>query len=101
MKFPKLFSVLVLVVFSLKPATAAVSWLTDLPAAEAQAKAEGKFVLINFTGSDWCGWCMKLRKEVFLKSEFNDYAKTNLILVEVDFPKRKPQPAPLQQANQK
>jgi protein disulfide-isomerase len=79
----------------------AATWLTDLPMAQAQAKAEGKFVLINFTGSDWCGWCMKLRKEVFLKPEFNDYSRTNLILVEVDFPKRKPQPAPLQQANQK
>jgi protein disulfide-isomerase len=101
MKFPKLFSILLLVVFSSNCAIAAATWLTDLPLAQAQAKAEGKFVLINFTGSDWCGWCMKLRKEVFLKSEFNDYARTNLILVEVDFPKRKPQPAPLQQANQK
>lgn len=101
MKCPKLFSVLVLLAVTSKPAIAAASWLTDLPMAQAQAKSEGKFVLINFTGSDWCGWCIKLRKEVFLKSEFNDYARTNLILVEVDFPKRKPLPAPLQQANQK
>lgn len=103
MKFPKLFFVLALVVFASTHANAApaATWFTNLPTAQAQAKAEGKFVLLNFTGSDWCGWCMKLRKEVFLKSDFNDFARTNLILVEVDFPKRKPQPALLQQANQK
>jgi protein disulfide-isomerase len=80
---------------------AAPVWLTDLSKAQAQAKTEGKFVLVNFTGSDWCGWCIKLRKEVLLKAEFGDYAKTNLVLVEVDFPKRKPQPAALQNTNRK
>jgi protein disulfide-isomerase len=80
---------------------AAPVWQTDLPKAQAQAQAEGKFVLVNFTGSDWCGWCIKLRKEVFVKAEFGEYAKTNLVLVEVDFPKRKPQPPALQNANRK
>ena len=45
--------------------------------------------MLDFTGSDWCGWCIKLNKEVFSKEEFADYAKKNLVLVEVDFPRRK------------
>jgi thioredoxin-related protein len=66
-------------------------WTDDLTKAQAQAKTEKKLVLLDFTGSDWCGWCMKLDKDVFSKSEFKTYAKENLILVEVDFPNQKPQ----------
>lgn len=75
-------------------------WLTDLDKAQAQAKAENRLVFINFTGSDWCGWCIKLKKEVFDTRQFANYAKTNLVLVEVDFPRRKPQSAELKQANE-
>jgi protein disulfide-isomerase len=67
----------------------AADWQTDLPKAQAQAKAENKTVLLNFTGSDWCGWCIKLHKEVFSQPEFIEYAKKNLVLVEVDFPTKK------------
>jgi thioredoxin-related protein len=76
-------------------------WTTDLPAAQARAKAEKKAVLLNFTGSDWCGWCIKLRRDVFLKPEFEAYARTNLVLVEVDFPKRKELPPEMQKANRR
>ena len=65
------------------------SWQTDLPKAQAQAAKEKKMVLLDFTGSDWCGWCIKLNKEVFSQPAFIEYAKTNLVLVEVDFPQRK------------
>src|SRR6266404_7862353 len=65
-------------------------WTTDFAAAKAKAKAEGKMVLMDFTGSDWCGWCIKLRKEVFLTPEFNAYARSNLVLVEIDQPRYKP-----------
>lgn len=75
-------------------------WSIDLTKAQARARAEGKAVLVNFTGSDWCGWCMKLRKDVFLKPAFTNYAQTNLVLVEVDFPKRKPLTPAAQKANQ-
>ena len=78
---------------------AELKWLTDLPAAQAQARKEDKLVLMDFTGSDWCGWCIKLNKEVFNTPEFAAYAKANLVLVELDFP-RKPQPAALQKANE-
>ena len=74
-------------------------WLTDLPQAQAKAKEENKLVMLDFTGSDWCGWCIKLNKEVFSQPEFADYAKKNLVLVEVDFPRSKPQSAALKKAN--
>ncbi len=66
-----------------------ITWATDLPKAQAQARAEGKAVLVNFTGSDWCGWCIRLKRDVFLKADFASYARSNVVLVEIDFPKRK------------
>lgn len=79
----------------------AAEWMTDLPKAQAKAKAEKKLVMLDFTGSDWCGWCIKLHKEVFSKPEFEEYAKKNLVLVEVDFPHGKQQTEELKKANQK
>ncbi len=67
--------------------------MTDFAAAQAKAKAEGKPMLLDFTGSDWCGWCMKLDQEIFSTAEFRDYAQKHFVLVKVDFPMRKPQPA--------
>jgi len=78
----------------------AEEWMTDLPKAQAKAKAEHKMVMLDFTGSDWCGWCIKLKGEVFSKPEFAEYAKKNLVLVEVDFPRAKQQTEELKKANQ-
>jgi thioredoxin-related protein len=75
-------------------------WLTDFPKAEARAKAEKKMVMLDFTGSDWCPACIKLRKEVFSKPEFAKYAQEHLVLVEVDFPQTKIQSEELKKANQ-
>jgi thioredoxin-related protein len=75
------------------------TWLTSVPQATAQAKKENKLLLLDFTGSDWCGWCKKLDAETFSKPEFIDYAAKNLVLVEVDFPSHKLQPAALKEAN--
>jgi thiol:disulfide interchange protein len=80
-------------------ALAAPSWLTSVPAAQAEAKKEHKLVMLDFTGSDWCVWCQRLDADVFSKPEFDRYASTNLVLVQVDFPNRKPQPAALKSAN--
>ena len=74
-------------------------WMTDLAKAQAKAKAEKKMMMLDFTGSDWCGWCIKLHKEVFSTPEFAKYAEKNLVLVEVDFPKSKKQDEKLKQAN--
>lgn len=81
-------------------ASAGSGWHTNYTAAQAQAAAEKKLLLVNFSGSDWCGWCIKLQKEVFQKKEFIDYARSNLVLLTVDFPKRKPLPASQSSANQ-
>jgi thioredoxin-related protein len=78
---------------------AEAQWLTSVPEATAKAKKENKLILLDFTGSDWCGWCKKLDAETFSKSEFTDYAKKNLVLVEVDFPAQKQQSAELKNAN--
>jgi protein disulfide-isomerase len=75
------------------------TWLTDLPAAQAQAKAEKKLVLLDFTGSDWCPWCIKFDKEALSTAKFSDYAKAHLALVLVDFPNKKPQSDALKAAN--
>ena len=76
-----------------------LEWMTDLPKAQAKAKEEKKLVMMDFTGSDWCGWCIKLHKEVFSTADFTEYAKKNLVLVEVDFPNKKKQSAELKKAN--
>jgi thioredoxin-related protein len=70
-------------------ADAKLDWKTDVAKAQEQAKKEKKLVLLDFTGSDWCGWCIKLNHDTFSKQEWADYAKKNLVLVEVDFPRSK------------
>ena len=74
-------------------------WLTDMPKALQQAQAEHKIVLADFTGSDWCVWCKKLDKDTFSQSEFADYAKKNLVLLQLDYPDKKPQSDELKAAN--
>jgi thioredoxin-related protein len=76
-----------------------VEWFTDAEAAQAKAKEENKLVLLDFTGSDWCIWCQRLKRNVFDDPEFAKYAKSNLVLVEVDFPQHKTIPEAQQQAN--
>ena len=68
-------------------------WVTDYDAAIEAAKASDKHVLVDFTGSDWCGWCIRLKDEVFSKDEFKAYADENFVLLMVDFPRRKKLPA--------
>lgn len=64
-----------------------LDWNGNLEKAIEQAKKENKAVLVNFTGSDWCIWCKRLSAEVFQQKEFETYAKNNLVLVMLDFPK--------------
>jgi protein disulfide-isomerase len=75
-------------------------WFTDAQAAKEKARQENKFVLLDFTGSDWCGWCMKLKREVFDQPEFAEFAQANLVLVEVDFPRHKSLSRAQRQANE-
>lgn len=71
-------------------AHAAEGWPDNYERAVAQAKAEKKLLLAEFTGSDWCPPCKKQAAEVFGSQSFKDYAAKNLILVELDFPRSKP-----------
>lgn len=85
--------------FSASASAESPRWPTDFPVALKQAKAQRKLVLVNFTGSDWCPWCQKLQREVFSTPEFQQYAKEHLVLLEIDFPQRKPQSEALKQQN--
>lgn len=69
---------------------AEANWTTDFARAQAQAKTEHKLLLLDFTGSDWCGWCMVMEKEIFSQPAFAEYARKNLVLVRLDFPRAKP-----------
>jgi thioredoxin-related protein len=67
-------------------------WLTSYEQAQKEAQSKNRLLLMDFTGSDWCGWCIMLDKEVFSKAEFKEYASKNLVLLELDFPRRKQMP---------
>jgi len=73
-------------------AQAESDWLHDYNKAQEEAKANHKLLFLNFTGSDWCGWCIKFDKDVLSQPEFKNYAHDNLVLVELDFPRKKSQP---------
>jgi thioredoxin-related protein len=73
---------------------------SDLSAALNQARSENKLVLLHFTGSDWCSWCIKFDKNVLSTDKFTGYANSKLVLLKLDFPSHKTQDAALKQANQ-
>lgn len=74
-------------------------WLVNVDEAYALSKKTGKPILANFTGSDWCGWCKRLTKSVFIHDEFKEWAEQNVILLELDFPRRKQLPENIRQQN--
>ncbi len=74
-------------------------WLTSLEAAKTEAVKRQVPILVDFSGSDWCGWCIKLDKEVFSKEEFKAYAKTDLVVLLVDFPRKTKLPEDLKKQN--
>lgn len=86
-------------------ATAAVAqaadakWYTSYDEAVKVSKKTGKPILADFTGSDWCGWCKRLKAEVFSKTAFKDWAAKNVVLLELDFPRQKTQSQALKTQN--
>lgn len=80
-------------------ARAESGWVNDYKKAQEEAKAAHKFLLLNFTGSDWCGWCIKFDRDVFSRPQFKDFARDNLVLVELDFPRAKSQPVEVRKQN--
>ena len=77
------------------------SWQTDFEKAQNEAKSQHKLLFINFTGSDWCGYCIRMDRDVLSKPQFKDFANKNLVLLEVDFPRMKEQAQPLRLQNRK
>ena len=76
-------------------------WHTDMNKAVELSMKEDKPILLFFTGSDWCGWCIKLVREVYSKEEFNTWANKNVILVDIDFPRKKKLSEDLQKQNRR
>ncbi|MEL7124417.1 MAG: thioredoxin family protein, partial [Bacteroidota bacterium] len=74
-------------------------WLVKIEEAFALSQETGKPIMANFTGSDWCGWCRKLTNDVFSKDDFKTWADDNVVLLELDFPRRKKLPDNIQQQN--
>jgi len=64
-------------------------WHYNLEDAKQIAKKEHKYILLNFSGSDWCGPCMRMRKEIFDSKIFKEMASSDLVLVNADFPRKK------------
>lgn len=85
---------MITVLLSLLPSLALAldsTWLEDLDQAKIIARQDNKHIFIDFSGSDWCHWCIKMEEEILDTEEFRDFAADNLVLVSVDFPKRKKQ----------
>jgi protein disulfide-isomerase len=80
-------AVALLAVAVVQTASGKAGWLNNLDQAQKEAKTGNKLVFINFTGSDWCGYCMAMEKSVFSRAEFKEYARKNLVLVDIDFPR--------------
>ncbi|MFO0358589.1 MAG: thioredoxin family protein [Sphingobacteriaceae bacterium] len=81
-------------------AAESLEWHTDLMKAYDVSKKTKKPIFAMFTGSDWCVWCRKLQADVFAKKDFIDWAKKNVVLLEVDFPRAKQLPPETVQQNQ-
>ncbi|GEO07123.1 hypothetical protein AAE02nite_47870 [Adhaeribacter aerolatus] len=80
---------LVILFISLLFSGVPIGWRTDLQQAEVEAKKYHKLILLNFSGSDWCGPCIKLEKDIFENQAFQTYADQHLVLVNADFPRLK------------
>ncbi len=87
----KVFITLLLVAGSFAVQAQELKWETDINKAISASNKTKKPMLLFFTGSDWCGWCIRLQKEVLKTPEFAAWAKKNVVLVELDYPRSKPQ----------
>ena len=76
-----------------------LEWHTDLNKAIEISIESEKPLFMFFTGSDWCGWCIRLKKEVFITPAFKKWAKENVILLELDYPRRTPQTEEIKKQN--
>lgn len=75
-------------------------WFDDHELAEAKARETGRPVLVNFTGSDWCGYCIRMREEIFDTGIFAAWAENRFVLLECDFPRSRPLPSEVIRQNE-
>jgi thioredoxin-related protein len=75
-------------------------WTTDYKKAQQEAQTSHKLLLLDFTGSDWCGFCFQLDRAILSQPQFKNYASKNLVLLEIDFPRRKAQSVETRKQNQ-
>ena len=78
-----------------------LNWTNSIEDALKTAGEKNRTLLVNFTGSDWCSWCFRLRDEVFTRPEFIEYANNSLVLIELDYPQRKEQTDEMKAYNRK
>jgi thioredoxin-related protein len=90
-KMKKIFITLLIVLGSFAVEAQELKWETDINKAIKVSNKTKKPMLLFFTGSDWCGWCIRLQKEVLKTPEFAKWATKNVVLVELDFPRAKQQ----------
>lgn len=98
--FPSLLTLAILTLAGVARAADGAAWSTDYQAALKAAKAGNKPILADFTGSDWCAWCVRLGKDTFSQPEFAKFAKDKLVLLELDFPQGKEQDAAVKKQNE-
>ena len=95
----KVFITLLLVMGSFAVQAQELKWETDINKAIKVSNKTKKPMLLFFTGSDWCGWCIRLQKEVLKTTEFAKWAQANVVLVELDYPRSKPQSEAIKNQN--
>jgi thioredoxin-related protein len=71
-------------------------WKSDFEAAKKEASAQNRNILLVFSGSDWCGPCIKLDRDIWQSAAFKEYAKNNLVMERADFPKKKQNQLPVE-----
>ncbi len=91
--------IFILIISALTTQAQELTWHTDVNKASELSIKSKKPLMLFFTGSDWCGWCIRLQKEVFKTPEFIKWANENVTLVELDFPRRKQLEPTLAQQN--
>ena len=101
MRAKRLYTALIMVLVLSSTAFGGEGWTTDFEEAKRMAAEKGVPILADFAGSDWCGWCIRLDREVFTQKVFKEYAGTNLVLFLADFPAKKRQPENVAKQNRK
>lgn len=95
----KIVLLFVLVFGSMTTQAQELTWETNINKAIEVSNKTNKPLLLFFIGSDWCGWCIRLQKEVLKTPEFTKWANENVVLVELDYPRRTPQTAEIKKQN--